>query len=585
MPYGIRKSGDKYKVVNKETGRVFGTHPSKEKAKKQLAALYVHANPKRESIELIVRVLNDGKHIIRTLGPSDLIQEAVKKEILQKAAVKLDINPEVLMDFIKQVDTEQELPHGNWICMAAAKGMPLNERTREQLKMMLSFFVRYKKQVVESGNSGNIFDYPDYETFRQMIFSFSKNAYDFDPTALSGVTKVLDSGPYTLYKIQASKDNAEEDARSLALMGNGTKWCTRAEYSGEYNGNAKGYLYTNNPSRTMYIITKFNAPYAQMQKDLSALMDVNDRDALYENSSLSGTFELADVFMKAASEFTVTTDAAKRRFLAMVGVRSRKSLEYFLAQGYDKGMVAKMLAKPLSSMGFSDEEIAEFYGPIVMSNSVLELSQRYNPDINKFLMSADLTNAKIRERVINFTIYYATNVIRAVRNEKVDASRVLPLESVLDKMSDTSKGGTDDDESLNKVLLSWCIFVRQNKWPEKEKYMLDSLRSPELLMLYNQLGEDSQDEALESNSDLENDPDMDKLIKKLKALFNHSRLMNHNAPAKLDAVETANMRDLVGLYGRLPKLEELFKKYPIVGSNYKNYYERSLSTLSVEEVP
>jgi hypothetical protein len=43
MPYAIKKSGDDFKVVNKNTGHVFGTHPSKEKAKKQLAALYVHA--------------------------------------------------------------------------------------------------------------------------------------------------------------------------------------------------------------------------------------------------------------------------------------------------------------------------------------------------------------------------------------------------------------------------------------------------------------------------------------------------------------------------------------------------------------
>lgn len=39
MPYAIRKSGDKFKVVNKETGHVKGTHASREKAQKQVNLL------------------------------------------------------------------------------------------------------------------------------------------------------------------------------------------------------------------------------------------------------------------------------------------------------------------------------------------------------------------------------------------------------------------------------------------------------------------------------------------------------------------------------------------------------------------
>lgn len=42
MPWKVQKSGDKYKVVNKETGRVMGTHGSKEKAERQLSALYAN---------------------------------------------------------------------------------------------------------------------------------------------------------------------------------------------------------------------------------------------------------------------------------------------------------------------------------------------------------------------------------------------------------------------------------------------------------------------------------------------------------------------------------------------------------------
>jgi hypothetical protein len=46
MPYAIRKSGSKWKVVNKETGRVLGTHTSKRKAEKQLSAVYANTGGK-----------------------------------------------------------------------------------------------------------------------------------------------------------------------------------------------------------------------------------------------------------------------------------------------------------------------------------------------------------------------------------------------------------------------------------------------------------------------------------------------------------------------------------------------------------
>ena len=40
MPYAIRKSGEKFKVINKETGKVKGTHESRIKAERQMRLLY-----------------------------------------------------------------------------------------------------------------------------------------------------------------------------------------------------------------------------------------------------------------------------------------------------------------------------------------------------------------------------------------------------------------------------------------------------------------------------------------------------------------------------------------------------------------
>jgi hypothetical protein len=40
MPYAIRKRGNKWVVINKETGKVKGTHSSREKAAAQMRLLY-----------------------------------------------------------------------------------------------------------------------------------------------------------------------------------------------------------------------------------------------------------------------------------------------------------------------------------------------------------------------------------------------------------------------------------------------------------------------------------------------------------------------------------------------------------------
>jgi hypothetical protein len=60
MPYAVRKSGDKYKVVNKNTGRVYGTHDSKEKANRQLAALHIHTHESKSILKQDLIIECDG---------------------------------------------------------------------------------------------------------------------------------------------------------------------------------------------------------------------------------------------------------------------------------------------------------------------------------------------------------------------------------------------------------------------------------------------------------------------------------------------------------------------------------------------
>jgi hypothetical protein len=49
MPYEVRKTkGGDYEVYNPETGKVYGTHPTKGDAEDQRDALYANTNPEDE---------------------------------------------------------------------------------------------------------------------------------------------------------------------------------------------------------------------------------------------------------------------------------------------------------------------------------------------------------------------------------------------------------------------------------------------------------------------------------------------------------------------------------------------------------
>jgi hypothetical protein len=61
MPYSIRKSGQGYKVTNKKTGKTYSKKPmSKEKAKKQIAALHINTNESFE--QTVIKLIEKLKH-------------------------------------------------------------------------------------------------------------------------------------------------------------------------------------------------------------------------------------------------------------------------------------------------------------------------------------------------------------------------------------------------------------------------------------------------------------------------------------------------------------------------------------------
>jgi hypothetical protein len=54
MPWNVQRSGSKYEVVQSQTGRVVGTHPTKQEANAQLAALYANVKDTKKSDNITV---------------------------------------------------------------------------------------------------------------------------------------------------------------------------------------------------------------------------------------------------------------------------------------------------------------------------------------------------------------------------------------------------------------------------------------------------------------------------------------------------------------------------------------------------
>ena len=96
MPYSKRKSGDKWEVINSDTGDIKGTHDTEKDADNQLTALYIHASPDEETkaekmMFIPIRKVNEERH-----------------EVYGWAAVEEPDNSDEIMDYATSKPLFQE---------------------------------------------------------------------------------------------------------------------------------------------------------------------------------------------------------------------------------------------------------------------------------------------------------------------------------------------------------------------------------------------------------------------------------------------------------------------------------------------
>jgi hypothetical protein len=198
----------------------------------------------------------------------NLITEEINKDQLASVANALKIRPDVLKGWVLKTDPTPNQGYSVWLLRGLKKQF-IRMEDGPRAKSALERFI----QLRNAGRIGDIMQFPhinDLETAIEQLAGQGARRQGF-----SGVD------PSTLPGVEIAQDNPEKDVimykvtdpKSLAVMGEGTKWCTRLSYgNGDYHM-AESYL---KRLGHIFVVYKEGKPYLQFNPDYSQVMDVND---------------------------------------------------------------------------------------------------------------------------------------------------------------------------------------------------------------------------------------------------------------------------------------------------------------------
>ena len=185
-------------------------------------------------------------------------------DLIMKISISTDKTPEEVRSIILSYNP----PNGKYADFIAKLWNNNNIRLPEdgtRLKQALTNFKKYQSRL-------QVKDINQYKSLHQLetvlepfhgTTSKRSGGLGFNPLTLPGVTKVNQVGEY--YTVEVT------DPDSLAKLGEGTKWCTRASYGedcqAEYYINKYGSIFT---------IFKGDKPFVQYTPDYDQVMNKND---------------------------------------------------------------------------------------------------------------------------------------------------------------------------------------------------------------------------------------------------------------------------------------------------------------------
>lgn len=180
-----------------------------------------------------------------------------------KVIEKIGIDGEDLVQNLNNIDPSGK--YTSWILKQIYYKNIIVPEDNHRIKETLSFFQENKRRLTHKdiNQYRTIFD---LEKEIEGLYTGSKrqNKFQVDPRSLPGVKIINSNGQYVLWAIS--------NARSLAEMGEGTKWCTRKSYPDCY---AEYYI---NKYGLIFIISDDNRPIIQFDYSLEDVEDISGKD-------------------------------------------------------------------------------------------------------------------------------------------------------------------------------------------------------------------------------------------------------------------------------------------------------------------
>ena len=206
------------------------------------------------------------KQLMGSLDEGDnIIGEIINQDQLKSISLFLGISDEELKKWIEKTDPTPTQSFSVWL-LRGLKNKDFRFEDSVRIKPLLNRFIqlRLARQIDDIMKFSRIHD---LETKIEQLVGIGSKRQGFsgvDPTKLPGVKVIENRGNIVFFAVS--------NPESLALMGEGTKWCTRKSFP---DCQARSYL---EEFSYLIIVYKDGKPFIQYSPDFSQIMDVNDQE-------------------------------------------------------------------------------------------------------------------------------------------------------------------------------------------------------------------------------------------------------------------------------------------------------------------
>jgi hypothetical protein len=196
-----------------------------------------------------------------------MLQEGIQSSQLEKAHRVLDLPVGTITRLVDDADPTPDKQYDSWILRQWVTHQVILPEDAEKVKEYLQHFTELKRKPSSQLNR-DIHRYPTFGDLQRAVQQERPEVLRVPAevaskiSGLEGVEVNKVDGPYITLRVT--------DPRSLGILGEGTRWCTR----GANSSWARSYL---EDFGAIYVVLKDGVPFMQYTPDYSQVMDVQDQ--------------------------------------------------------------------------------------------------------------------------------------------------------------------------------------------------------------------------------------------------------------------------------------------------------------------